>query len=188
MEQEENLSRKVDRMPQIVPDGNRYKIVGTDNDAKFRGMTKEFARKVFNSLFGVPTPATTTVKKRSDPMDLGQLLGGVQQIADIYSTVKNTRTPTATPAFFPEVMQGVDMIQDFGGLGVPGGDFVPNPPAANCGGSPVYKKVCGEYKWVYPKRRRRKALVTKSDAQGLATLKGIVGVGKTMDTWIATHS
>jgi len=63
-------------------------------------------------------------------------------------------------------------------------------PTTTCstGPSPVYKKVCGVYKWVYPKRRRRKALVTKSDAQGLATLKGIVGVGKTMDTWIATHS
>lgn len=63
-------------------------------------------------------------------------------------------------------------------------------PAGHCGGgpSPVYKKVCGEYRWVYPKRRRRKALVTSGDAKGLATLKGIVGVGKTMDTWIATHS
>lgn len=56
------------------------------------------------------------------------------------------------------------------------------------GPKPVYKMVCGVYKWVYPKRRRRKALVTKQDAAGLAVLKGIVGVGKTMDTWIATHS
>lgn len=123
-------------------------------------------------------------------MDLGQLLGGIQQVADIYQTIKNPATPqlSTTPAFFPEVAGGLQLIDDFGGLGIPGADLVPNPPAATCGGSPVYKKVCGEYKWVYPKRRRRKALVTKSDAQGLATLKGIVGVGKTMDTWIATHS
>lgn len=122
-------------------------------------------------------------------MDLGSLLGGIQQVADIYTQVQNTRNrPATTPAFFPEVMQGLELVDDFGGIGIPGGDFVPNPPA-DCGrGSPVYKKVCGEYKWVYPKRKRRKALVTKSDAQGLATLKGIVGVGKTMDTWIATHS
>lgn len=67
---------------------------------------------------------------------------------------------------------------------------VPVVTSSTCstGPSPVWKKVCGVYKWVYPKRRRRKALVTKQDAQGLATLKGIVGVGKTMDTWIATHS
>ncbi len=52
----------------------------------------------------------------------------------------------------------------------------------------VLKKVCGQWRWVKQKRRRRKQLVTKSDAQGLAVLKGLVGVGKTMDTWIATHS
>jgi len=52
----------------------------------------------------------------------------------------------------------------------------------------VLKKVCGQWRWVKQKRRRRKQLVTNGDAKGLATLKGIVGVGKTMDTWIATHS
>jgi len=62
------------------------------------------------------------------------------------------------------------------------------PPPDNCGPSAVYKKVCGSYRWVYPKRRRRKQLLTNSDAAGLAKLKGLVGVGKTMDTWIATHS
>jgi len=64
-------------------------------------------------------------------------------------------------------------------------DVIPNQPAG-CG-NPVYKKVCGSYRWVFPRRRRRKQLVTKSDAAGLATLKGILGNGKAMDTWIATH-
>lgn len=68
-----------------------------------------------------------------------------------------------------------------------GYDCASGPPAPRCGGSAVYKRVCGEYRWVYPKRRRRKQLVTKSDAAGLATLKGILGNGKAMDTWIATH-
>jgi len=67
-------------------------------------------------------------------------------------------------------------------------DVIPDQPSAGaCGGNPVYKKVCGSYRWVFPRRRRRKQLVTKSDAQGLATLKGILGNGKAMDTWIATH-
>lgn len=56
------------------------------------------------------------------------------------------------------------------------------------GAAPVYKKVCGVYKWVYPKRRRRKSLVTKGDIKGLAALKGVLGNGKAMETWIATHS
>ena len=61
-------------------------------------------------------------------------------------------------------------------------------PASCGGGAPVYKKVCGEYRWVYPKRRRRKKLATKSDITALAQLKGVLGMGKAMETWIATHS
>lgn len=52
----------------------------------------------------------------------------------------------------------------------------------------VYKKVCGQYRWVKQKRRRRKSLVTKSDLNGLASLKGILGTGKAFEVWIATHS
>jgi len=73
---------------------------------------------------------------------------------------------------------------------------VPPPTAmmGNCGVAEdpmkgcVLKKVCGTWRWIKQKKGRRKQLVTKSDAQGLAVLKGLVGVGKTMDTWIATHS
>lgn len=80
------------------------------------------------------------------------------------------------------------VFADEGVVGLPGGDFVRNPPTQCGGAAPVYKKVCGAYKWVFPKRRRRKQLLTNSDAAGLAKLKGLVGVGKTMDCWIATHS
>jgi len=107
----------------------------------------------------------------------GGALPGVS-IADIagYSPGGGFTLPT-TPVF-----------QEEGILGIPGGDFIVNPPT-QCGtASPVYKKVCGAYKWVFPKRRRRKQLLTNSDAAGLAKLKGLVGVGKTMDCWIATHS
>lgn len=74
------------------------------------------------------------------------------------------------------------------GGGLPGIDIISEPTMQNCGPKPVYKYSCGGYRWVYPKRRRRKQLLTNSDAAGLAKLKGLVGVGKTMDTWIATHS
>ncbi len=74
------------------------------------------------------------------------------------------------------------------------GPVVAPPPMAvsgdpcNQGPSPVYKKVCGQYKWIYPKRRRRRALATKSDIKALASIKGVLGGGKAMETWIATHS
>lgn len=74
------------------------------------------------------------------------------------------------------------------GGGIPGYDFIPEPGGQQCGPKPVYKYSCGGYRWVYPKRKRRKQLLSNGDAAGLAKLKGLVGVGKTMDTWIATHS
>lgn len=52
----------------------------------------------------------------------------------------------------------------------------------------VYKKVCGQYKWVKQKRRRRRNLATKGDLKDLAALKGILGSGKAFEVWIATHS
>lgn len=66
-------------------------------------------------------------------------------------------------------------------------DCASGPPPRDCGASAVYKKVCGSYRWVYPKSRRRKQLLTKTDAKGLAALKGILGNGKAMEVWIATH-
>lgn len=78
-----------------------------------------------------------------------------------------------------------------------GGNLPPAviPPASGgyCGPSgsmaaPVWKKVCGQYKWVYSKRRRRKRLASKGDLADLAALKGILGGGKAFEVWIATHS
>jgi len=83
---------------------------------------------------------------------------------------------------------GGRVAMDEPGGGIPGFDVIKEPTLQNCGPKPVYKYSCGGYRWVYPKRRRRKQLLTNSDAAGLAKLKGLVGVGKTMDTWIATHS
>ena len=37
------------------------------------------------------------------------------------------------------------------------------------------------------RKRRRRQLVTKGDIKGLAALKGVVGTGKIMEAWIATH-
>lgn len=86
---------------------------------------------------------------------------------------------------------------DPGNVGPPPGNGNGNggaPPAGGngngChpGASPVFKKVCGAYKWVTPKRRRRKMLVTQGDLKGLAALAGVLGKGKAFETWIATHS
>lgn len=85
---------------------------------------------------------------------------------------------------------GLSQVQGYEpGGGFPGYDIIPEPTGMQqCGPKPVFKYSCGGYRWIYPKKKRRKQLLTNSDAAGLAKLKGLVGVGKTMDTWIATHS
>ncbi len=52
----------------------------------------------------------------------------------------------------------------------------------------VWKKHCGTWRWVKQSRRRRRKLVSQSDAQGLSTLIAILGNGKATQAWIATHS
>ena len=117
-------------------------------------------------------------------MDLGTLATDLlRQAGTAYIQREfGPQTAMAAPAFLPDMIPDID-------IGVPGpGVFTPTAPQACGGASPVYKKVCGEYKWVQPKRRRRKRLATQGDLKDLAALKGILGNGKAFEVWIATHS
>ena len=51
----------------------------------------------------------------------------------------------------------------------------------------VYKKVCGQWKWVKKRKPRRKRLATASDIKDLTALKGVLGNGQALQSWIATH-
>ena len=92
---------------------------------------------------------------------------------------------------------GTDLYEDwFGDDQAPG---LPAPINGNGGGqmacgetnpaNVVYKWDCATQQYTPRKkyRRRRKRLASKSDIKDLASLKGIVGQGKVMETWIATH-
>jgi len=71
------------------------------------------------------------------------------------------------------------------------------PPAApgtpgqsmndGCGGTWVYKRHCGQWRWVKQRRRRRKRIATQQDVKDIASIKGVLGGGKALETWIATH-
>lgn len=129
------------------------------------------------------------VQQEDSIMDLGNILGTVQQVANIVNTVRSGGQTQFVSNNMPNWQQAMESGPSAGTPDyVPFVDVIPQQPANGCGGKPVYKYSCGAYKWVFPKKRRRKALVTKQDIAGLAQLKGVVGVGKTMDTWIATHS
>lgn len=79
------------------------------------------------------------------------------------------------------------------GLPQPTVTQMPNLPAqGNCDNDPyrglVYKKVCGQYRWVKPSRRRRRRVATQQQVKDIAAMKGVLGNGKALETWIATHS
>ena len=123
----------------------------------------------------------------SNSMDLGTGLIGLA--SDFITAKYGGPQQLAAPVFTPQVMAGAGAaVAAAAGVGSALMDVIPQRPDSGCGGRPVYKYHCGEYKWVYPKRRRRKALATQSDLRGLAALKGVLGQGKAFEVWIATHS
>ncbi len=108
-------------------------------------------------------------------------------VVDLYSAF--TRQPS--PVVVPPVSTGSVITQT--GTGVAGtsmGTPMPGnlPPTNACDDDPmkgyVYKKVCGVWKWVKPKRRRRKVLLTESDYNGLLRIESLK-VNKNMTVAIA---
>ena len=70
------------------------------------------------------------------------------------------------------------------------GDDAMQMPAGVCKPSDIvytYDECTQTYVPKKKRKSRRKQLVTKGDIKGLAALKGVVGTGKIMETWIATH-
>lgn len=134
-------------------------------------------------LIAKPGAAIVNTGGDSMPLDLGQILGdlGSQYISQRYGP---TVTPVGTYSNQPAIPVGMG---DPGG-GIPFMDVIPEPPAGCSPRDYVYKYTCDGWRWIKRRKRRRKQLVTKGDIAGLAQLKGTVGAGKTMDTWIATHS
>lgn len=148
-------------------------------------------------------------------MNLSNILGQVTDIARTYYGIRQMRMPSyptapspvtgpimaqpvgATAAFLPPAAGGligrVPGMLGGGALGYGLGELFD-------GGMPVPEGVCKPSDVVYQwdecsqsyvakkkRKRRRRQLVTKGDIKGLAALKGVVGTGKIMETWIATH-
>lgn len=61
----------------------------------------------------------------------------------------------------------------------------PARPAQNCAGRYLWDPVNG--KWIHRRRKRRRQLVTKSDIDGIARLKGVGITGQALSAWIASH-
>lgn len=131
--------------------------------------------------------------------DLGSLfeghfgLPGWEGIADLGANILGYGGPAPPIANVPVSGTGgtmagsVPVIQSGGGM---------LPPPMNGGGGScgsdernnyVLKFSCGEWKWVKKRRRRAKRLASASDIKDLSSLMGVLGSGKNLTTWIATH-
>jgi len=116
----------------------------------------------------VPTP--TIVKEKPVGLDLGDLIGkGI----DVYGSVlrseaRGPTVPTSYASYPPQqVGPGIQQMVD-NPFGIPGVEVIGE---ANLDKGLVYKKVCGQYKWVKQKHRRRRKLLTDSDYNGLLKLQ-----------------
>ena len=156
--------------------------------------------------------------KNEEPMDLGSLVkdlattyiearyGDQRPVMGRGPIYAQPVSATALPAI---IGGGLSRLPSLGGItgGIIGGslgDFFSGPTPLMGGGENFGGSMGGcnnpsdiVFKWspqaqdyVPQKRRkrRRKQLVTQSDIKGLAALKGVVGTGKIMETWIATHA
>lgn len=120
-------------------------------------------------------------------MDLGNLLG---DLGGAFINARYGGQPTSGP-FVPTgygPIAATPAFNDTFGSGLPGGDFIGNPP--NDGKRYVLDPGanCGQGKWILKRRRRHRNLATRGDIRDLSALKGVLGTGKLLETWIATHS
>lgn len=122
-------------------------------------------------------------------------------LSDIYDTVDTTLggiLPGGVDPFAgPPVLYNPPSTLPFGDGGVvvtqPPIPTVPTGPVAmGCDDDPfkgyVYKKHCGQYRWIKQRRKRRRNLASHSDIKDLNALIAVLGNGKALQSWIATHS
>lgn len=159
-------------------------------------------------MAGTEPPAATTETPSNQPVTIDQTTEGLIETEEgmgwfddpenVYGWVDKTFFGGELPGGY---VPGTELVGTGGEAPPPGGPppgsvySMADPNNGNGGGAcgvpgpkPVWKCVCGTYKWVLPKRRRRKSLATKGDLKDLAALKGILGQGKSFEVWIATHS
>ncbi len=154
-----------------------------------------FPGEVYNAPGSVPlaqAPQSTTILATQD----AQIVSGgeVSWIEDIYTTVDASLggilpggAPLTSGGFPTSVVNPASVPV----VTTPTVSPIPGTPAAVV--NPAVKQYCyklvdGQWKLVKMRRRRRKQLATKGDLQDLAALKGILGLGKAFEVWIATHS
>lgn len=104
--------------------------------------------------------------------DLGNLVG---KAIDVYGDINAPRVQYAQSGpqtVYPGAGYGTNMLASptfiNDEVGIPGVEIIRESELDK---GMVYKKVCGQYKWVKQTRRRRRKLLTESDYNGLLKLQ-----------------
>ncbi len=103
-----------------------------------------------------------------EPMPSGNFFDDLGDVAVEY--IDNLVNPGQAPPLYPDSFNDFPNLPPLQGPVQPGQVIQPTSCAPS-GPSPVWKKVCGQYKWVYPKSRRRRALLTERDYNSLLKLQ-----------------
>ena len=123
-----------------------------------------------------PVPPPIIIEENNEM----SILEEITKIASLYVDFKTAGSPqqTFTTGVPAAAVASPGVPEHAGGVGSSAPRGMVWDPSANCGNG----------KWRKKYRRRRKVLVTTGDIKGIAALKGVGMVGKSLDTWIATHS
>jgi len=138
-------------------------------------------------------PRTTDIHAGARTMpDLGHILSGIGDFIpgpdffDLGANIYNYARPaqivdTGVVTTTPQVPGGG------GGGAMPPVQFAGGACERDPRNDYVLKFSCNQWKWVKKRKRRSKRLATSSDIKDLSSLKGVLGDGKNLSTWIATH-
>jgi len=120
-------------------------------------------------------------------LDLGNLIGN---LGSAYLGAKYGGGPSLQPVSLPGAAVGYsDFPRDVTpALGLPFADIVRDAPGDGRGYLWDPNANCGQGKWIKKRRRRHRNLATRGDIRDLSALKGVIGQGKLLEAWIATHS
>ena len=173
-------------MQVISEPGGLFTIIA--NGVTYPNLSRAAADDLGRTLRGAPAPVVAPLQQ---PVEEEENMGWIE---DIYTTVDDVAFGGALPGgsepWFDRAIQPVTNLVTGSPTAAPVPASAPSQGATmpdGCGGTLVYKKVCGEWRWVRQRRRRRKRVATERDVKDVAAIKGVLGSGKALELWLATH-
>lgn len=169
---------KVNALPKVAVPKIRPRVLPTIDRRPALSTKSPIPVKTIAERRPTATPSSTTIlqtiKEKPVGLDLGNILGTGLDLFERYQGLKGpTRVSAPAPVtqwggagYGAEMINSPTLIDS--PFGIPGVEVIGEE---NLDKGMVYKKVCGQYKWVKQKHRRRRKLLTDADYNGLLKLQ-----------------